>query len=342
MAKKKTQVGSDDSSPKYELSEDTVGKFKEFQDSIENREPEVFDDGELMDESGDDGEDYKSTADIRNSDEGLNPDGTIVDDEPHKEDVQQKDGSDKIDTAGENVEDDSTDQPGDDLSLPNRLVQAGKRSGLSDEDIRALGPNAETVLGKMADNLDAISAQLGELGRLKKQGEKAGQDSGFSKSESDDVEGEEETRLEKIERTLETLAQSLQGQNKGSEVSDSKIDSFFDKHAESYPQLGDSKSLAPQQEKTRQEIWGIADNIMTGGNVPLDEALERAFSLFESSVNQAGGSITEQAKKRSKQRISKPSHRETRKEFKNPDDKAKENYMSRLRELGLEGSMGAL
>ncbi len=334
----KTQ--SEDSSPPVELSQATMDKFDELttaQETVE--EAEAQEAAETTERSP------------RTSDEGLNEDGTLkIEEEEEPEDELEDESEDELeDEPEEKSEGAESDE--EKTSLPNRLVQAAYRNGLSDEDILLLGDSADKVLSKMADNTDKISTQLGELGRLQRLSvkEPAPADSGLLKFkdalESESEDGDD--RFKQIEKSHNALLNRLAtveqtNRQRASGYMTSTVDGFLDGKVKDYSELGDSKNLTDAALATRRGIAENAGNIILGAQqsgkqVSLPEALEMAFSIYEggNAKTTIRANLVKEAEKRSKQITSRPSRRKTEVKFSSGREKAMDSYRKKAASQGL-------
>ena len=276
--------------------------------------------------------------------------------------VVEKKAEENLGKKGE-VEDDSTNKDDSettkklsDLSLPKRLIQAAKRSHISDEEVIALGDNATLVLGKLADNLDVVSERLGALGRNakvsvkpeeKKEVKKATLklpeemvDTEFGKQLQSFVTGltEQVTGLEK--RLSEKSNQSIQVNTK---ERDTKIDGFFDTVSKSYSEFGNSKTLTNAEIVMRQNVWEKADDIMIGSQLngdatTLDEALQQAMSIYEGkNPTKVKEKLVNEVKQREKHLASRPTSKKGKTAEKTDRSKAVEAVAKHLKETGQNG-----
>ena len=306
------------------LSEATLNKFAEINGAIDslteaNLEEKVEKEEKLL-----------STEEIRAKDETLNEDGTIkADFLPDEKPEEKKELDEKVKKPDKPTDSDKK------LSLPNRLVQAARRNHLTDEDVLKLGDRAETVLSAMADNLDKVSAELGELGRLRKEAIKK-----EPEKKEEKIEGLDETdpMVQLINKGFAAVHQRIdlveqqRTTTKIIEV-DAIVDKFFDGKKE-FPQLGDStKGLSQFQFGIRKQIFDVADNIFTGSAakgqpITLNESLELAFSLYEKEngnvVKQVKDDLINKVKQRESQFTSPPSQRKTQEALKAPVEAAKD------------------
>ncbi len=326
---------NEDGSKTTELSEETLNKFDEFNAKIDAEE---------------DAEDVIGPREI---DDGSNDDGTVVeeevDDDKTKDDTEADNVEDEEELVEDEVEDETeeTDDSTDDteIALPARLVQAAHRNGLDDEAIVALGDNAEVILAKMADNSDSVSAQLGELGRLRKQGLERPTDT--KPAEEFKIDPDDYTESAgKIEERMNALYAKLDALEAGNtrreiESRDAAVDSFFDSRAKDTPTLGDAKKLDATQLTLRQTIFETSDNILIGAQasgrpMTLSQSLEQAFSIYEGQNAKVTvrNKIVEDSKKRAKQITAKPSNRKTNLKFSSQREKAMDSYAKRMAALG--------
>ena len=214
-----------------------------------------------------------------------------------------------------------------DLNLPRRLLQAVKRNQLTDDEVLALGDKAVPVLTKLADRLDAVSAQLGEIGRQKKQElskVQKEQPKDVPTLKFDDATLGDNPALKEVQDKLNAAADeinrlnkeqlAIQAQARQQEIveRDRKIDSFFDKVVTDYPEFGKTSALTTAELTNRVNVWEVADNIqigalMKGEKIPLEEALNQAFYRYEGkNPRKVKEKLLDEVKKREEQLIHRP------------------------------------
>lgn len=250
-------------------------------------------------------------------------DGKVkVDDEPTKEETKE---SKDVSKEGKADTTDETKKTIDSLKLPSRLVQAAKRSHMSDEDVIKLGDNAELVLLRLADGLDTVSMRLGEMGRQAKlktpEVEQKEVKPTTLKLPEDYEDTEFGKQLQEIVVGLNSQIAELKGQmsserEQSTKVSaleqDKKIDAFFDGISKDFTEFGDSKQLTDVSLVMRQNLFATADNIMVGAkmngtDVSLEDALTQALSIYEGkNPKRVKETLVKEAKKRNKQLMSRP------------------------------------
>lgn len=312
------------------LSEETIKKFKELNaqvEAIEDAEDEAIEDEVVQEEP-------QKKRDPRKADEGIDTEtGEVLVEEEQEEEKPEEEVTEE--PEGEVPEKETTaDEEVQEISLPARLVHAGHRNGLSDDDILALGERAETVLSKMADNTDLVSEQLGEQGRFAKERAEPEPSPKFSYDQPAE-EGLEDGRFDKTAAAINDLQskfaklEALETKRQADFV-DSTVDGFLDGKTKEFPELGDSKTLTEGQVGVRKRIYDTADNIRIGSAtkgrpLSLNSALEQAFSIYEGqNVKQVVRSkLVKDVKQREKQLTIRPSHRRTQDVFKTPQDRAK-------------------
>lgn len=326
-----------------ELSEATIKKFAEINKKIDSAEEVLVKQVEKEKE-----DQFFSTKQIREKDEGLNEDGTIKEEDQDADELQKSgDESKEQDelVKGEKKEDLKEDKTK--LSLPHRLVQAAYRNHLTNEDIKNLGDRAETVLTSMADNLDKISTELGELGRLRKgMLQKPELKSEKQKDEISDLDDADpimkliNQKFNALENKLAAITQSA-AITRATEM-DLQIDKFFDEKSKQFSQLGSSDNLSPFELGLRKQIFDIADDIVIGAQekgkpVTLNEALKMSFGLYEkdSIKKQVREDILNQVKQREAQLTHRPTQRKTQQIYKEPIKKAQDTVQDFWRKKGI-------
>jgi hypothetical protein len=254
----------------------------------------------------------------------INPPKEEIKEEVKAEEVKVNEVKEEvIATTKEEVVDDSTPKV-EDLKLPNRLMQAAKRSHITDAEVLKLGDNAELVLGKMADSLDAYSERLGELGKVAKV--KAVKETpkeeklstldlpeDFDLEAAKQIKGSFDALLDKVSR-LETSLREKEQQAMETQLvaRDQQIDGKFDAIAKEYPEFGNSKSLTNAELVMRKNVWEKADDILAGATlnrekISLEEALDQAMSIYEAkNPNKVKEKLLNDVKEREKQHIARP------------------------------------
>jgi len=347
-----TELGMEDSTESPKLSEKTIKKFEELNARIEAEE-EIEDDAKYMP--------------ARKGDEGIDPETgeLLIDQEAEKEKLEKESKPEKpeeqpveptegkveeqpIEPAEGKVEE-PTGKKEREIALPNRLIQAGYRHGLSDDDIINLGDRAEPVLSKMADNADKVSTQLGELGRLKKDfAEKKEPPEKFTYGEADQDElYQQDERFDKTAAAINKLQAEVasikeMSTKREADAFDATIDSFLDNKVTDFPELGQSASLAPEQQQHRKQIALAAQQIQVGAQMlgtptTLTTALEQAFSIYESQniKRVLKTKLVKNVEGREKQLTARPSHRRTEEYFKSPRKRAEAKYKEAALAKGL-------
>jgi hypothetical protein len=328
------------------LSEATIKKFVEINGEIDTANEEVLEEQTKKEETAK--LSTQTTNSVRKKDEGLNEDGTVKLDEENTSEISDE-KPDKPVAEKKEVE--------TKLSLPNRLVQAAHRNHLSDEDIVKLGDRAETVLSAMADNSDKISAELGELGRLRKEALRGKITEPETKLKQIEIEGLDsaDPMVQLINKGFETVNQRISvieqrsATTQATEV-DMQIDKFFDVKTKQFPQLGDSAALSPFQLGIRKSIYNVADNIFvgaqaTGKPITLNNALEAALSIYEKEdvTKQVRSKIIEDVKNREAQLTSRPSQRKTEQIIQEPikaaQGKVREFWRKKGVNIDVEGAI---
>jgi hypothetical protein len=296
-------------------------------------------------------------------DEGLEPDGQVKQDELEegKTDVPKEEAkpAEEVETTKGKVE---TPTPTVIESLPPKLVQAAYRSGLSQEDITALGDKAEPILSKLAGKIDQASAELGELGhRIKLQmaaQQPAVQPQSLPQLGLTPEELEMYPQLQKFIPVMDALANQQQqvqqkmtvlegaiAENEKRNAADfsNSIEDMFDGAAKTFPQLGDSEKLTFEQKSLRASLFDRADSEMVGANakgIPMswDEAVENAVyaGLGHTAVQTARQQIIDEVKTRSSQILSRGTKRKTQPYYEDEDKKLLEKVSNRAKALGVE------
>jgi HAMP domain-containing protein len=216
------------------------------------------------------------------------------------------------------------------LNLPTRLLQAAKRNHLSDQEVLDLGDKAEVVLSRLADNSDRVSAELGELGRKAKELVLLSPKKEVKQTTLDiKVNEDDPDEVKELKTSLKALTEEISGLKKqftdkdgeSTRMSllerDRKIDSFLDGKTGDFSELGNSKDLSTAQLAVRKTIFGLADDIMTGAsvrgqNVSLEDALESAFSIYESKTPKkkvTREKVLKEVEDRERSLIHRPSHK---------------------------------
>lgn len=339
MAKELKEVEQEDSSPTVKLSEETLKKFEKLNEKLDAEEEEAT---------------YREP---RKGDEGIDAEtGEVLieeKEEPAEKEEKPAEEEELIELE-EKVKD--TTPTGKEIALPNRLVQAGYRHGLTNDDIKVLGDRAEPVLTKMADDADKVSTILGEYGRREKAEKeepvkydefkyqaKPSQEEDVYAAEDDDRFTKTEAAINELRKDLVTI-KSAETKRQG-ERYDSTVNRFFDSKTKEYPEFGKTETLTLPELEVRKKIAEQSQFIEIGSQrmgrpVSTETALAQALSVFESTniKQKVRTQLVKESEKRSKQLTSRPSHRRTEEHFKTPKERAQAKYAARAKELGISVS----
>lgn len=257
--------------------------------------------------------------------------------ESNKEDESKDaDKDDKVkDDTTPNKEDksDTTDKSVgklDALNLPNRLIQAAKRNHISDDEVLSYGENAPTILSRLADASDQVSARLGELGRkiklqVAEPKEKDKKSTPELKIDEDDSE-ETKTLKEIILGLRSDLSDVKKSITKDKETvatresleRDRKVDGFFDAVSKDYLEFGKSEKLTEAEQLMRKSVWEKADDIQTGAYVngtpiTVEDALTQALSIYEGkNPRKVKEKIVKEVTEREKYLINRPKSKKSK------------------------------
>lgn len=255
--------------------------------------------------------------------------------------------------------------------LPPRLLQAARRSKVSDAAVAALGDEAVPFLTNVADTYDRISSDLSQLGRAR------GQEGGiapppqaapvqpppqgpapsepFRLKLDPDVLGEEQ--VEALQGPIETVLNSLRTELAAVQQSvqerqvaelDARFDTFFDGAGDVYGDLlgkGRTSSLAQgsTERKLREQIKAEAVPIALGLSAlgrpdPIAEAADRAASFVLKDVQIEAARIGQTKARQSRRAGSsrRPTQRRSKQTFRNATERAEAGYAKTLREQGRE------
>ena len=320
------------------LSKETLEKFAEVKTLVDDAE-----EAELIAR--------QDVKDVRGEDEGLTEEGEVAGlEEEEKEEAEKKEEvkeEKESEAVEEEAEEERVEEKSTELTLPNSLIQAGYRSGLTDDDILALGDGAEAALTRVKDRVDKASALLGERGRqLQAEGESKVDKPPLLEfgTEDEDLLGKE--TLGKIETShagLDVRLANLEmaDTKRRQEYVDSTVDGFFDGKAEEYPEFGKAKTLTDIELIKRQQIANKAFDIQAGAqfygrSLPLNPALEQAFSIYESDNVKVKErtKLVSQVKSRSEQITIRPTKRKTEVKFSSKREKAMDSYRKELAKQG--------
>ena len=325
------------------LSDETLAKFAEVKTLVDDAE-----EAELV-AVQDEKDKAERPMDVRRSDEGLTEEGEVVgleeeEEKAEKEEEVKEEVSEAVEEEAEEEKVEGKEERPTELALPNRLIQAGYRNDMTDDDILALGDRAEAVLSKMADNTDKVSAILGERGRqVKVEEEKKPEPLKFG-TEDEDLVGKE--TLGKIATSHAGLDERLVNLERAdtkrqAEITDSTVDGFFDGKAEEYPEFGKAAALTDIELIKRQQIAAKAFDIRAGAQfygrpIALPSALEQAFSIYETeNVKQKERTkLVSKVKSRSGQLTIRPTKRKTEQKFSSGREKAMDNYRKEMERIG--------
>ncbi len=337
-----------------ELIKAVVEEAKEQKEIAEAKE--VYDSASLEQRA-----EIDATKESEKEDEKVEG-GNKKDEEVVEEDVNKVSDSEvKEDSSSKKVEGDKTPTKLDEMNLPGRLIQAAHRNHLTDDEIINLGDRAVPFLSKLADTLDGASQALGEAGRkyreLLKTKSVTKEDKKSTPLKFTDEEIEQNPVLAKVQSILDANQEKIDNletalkQKESNAVKETltqqkaQIDVFFDEVSETFPELGNSKSLTQTQMILRDLILDDVDNIrigatLNGSEKTLDEALGEALSIYEGKnprkVEKIRQDIIDDVKKRESQHIHRPSTKKASENLLSEHDKAVAAAAKVLRDRGLE------
>ena len=194
--------------------------------------------------------------------------------------------------------------------LDHRLAHAAERMGLDEDDLKALGNKAETVLGKFADSLDEMSGRFAEFGRVAAPAPPAGAydrttppaqslpDEILLSTAKFDELGEEFAGplREGLVKPVETALQGLHAQMREMQAwigeqegrrTQQVVDGFFEGIADRYGDVyGQQGKRTQRQDRLVREAVQLADQMLAGAaargmNLSEREALENAVYLHQ-------------------------------------------------------------
>ncbi len=252
--------------------------------------------------------------------------------------------------------------------LPPRLMHAAHRAGLTDDQVAALGDNAEGVLSRLADSYDAVSRDFGSRGKptftaeeletVKRTGappaakDELGAD--LLVELDPDVYGAEmvgtmkEKFLPRLNALTAEVRQLRQAEyNRRAAQLTQEANEFFESVKADYGELfgeGPIGKLEPgtPQHDARLRVYKEADIIAngavaTGRPMTVREALDRAVSIVtrDQALETARGQIARDVQKRARQVTQKPTHRAATRSWRKPEEKAADAYAQKIRDMGL-------
>lgn len=266
--------------------------------------------------------------------------GKVDDKEPAEADNDEPDNKDSDEL--ESLDEDSDSEP-----IPERLVDAGKAAGLTDEKIVTLAEDFPDVLESLAQMHEA-AFRLKEETKAPEAEKKSEDEQPISHFDMSDL-----GTPEKVNQALTTLAaqhnklvdtiESLRGKAAGYDKEmaerqaqiqrdyDDAIDSYFDKVAANLPELGNSDKLNQRELKKRQEIFNIADAL----EGPLKQRLDKAVKAFEGMYGKAEQTLRKKLDKNKRRFSPRPSGKKTNPKFKTGTEAATKAFDDKWDELGL-------
>jgi len=218
--------------------------------------------------------------------------------------------------------------------IPDHLVEAGRLSGLSDDEIVKLAENQPGVLEKMAKNFAEVRnlprPNAGEKGD-KKAVEAANKEDALPSLdlEIDEDELDEngikmakylKTVVPSLTKKIEALEAKLQTHEKDiggvKEVAQAeairRIDSYFDQRAEDLPALGNVKSLTESQKQARIAVHRTAVMLQRGsdGQIEDEQALSMAIAMVRGQISDSKNKakIISDLSSRKQRFMARPSH----------------------------------
>jgi hypothetical protein len=243
-----------------------------------------------------DDEDYSD-----DSGEGIDPrEDDSTEEEDAKDSTEDQTEDELLDDDSDDQEEDSGEEPIDD-----RLVEAGRRANLSDEEIVELAetkPSVLEALAKAQESAARISQPNGEerppVEPKKKAGEGKLKKLELDLSDADELDFSPKAKevIEQLVKHVNELTGTLESHDKNFEVvqeqtrreGSRRIDAFFDEAAKAMPLLGNSQKLDSKHKEARLFAWRVAMGTQQayGGKLSDEEALTIG-------VNALKGQLTE-------------------------------------------------
>lgn len=205
-------------------------------------------------------------------------------------DEDEEEAEDKSEDSDETDEDE-----GEEEYIEPRLVQAGRRAHLSDEEIVYLAENQPGALEALARQADQLSEAYSQLGRLHRPDSEEKKEetrkatlrklqldnmlvenpelASVGKEVQDvfnallDKVSEMEEKVNGHEQNMGRLEQQRQAENTH------RIDAFFDRHTKQIPQLGRTDNLTPEQVQARLYAHRVALGVQQVSDISDEDAL---------------------------------------------------------------------
>lgn len=236
--------------------------------------------------------------------------------------------------------------------IPDNLVEAGRKRGLTDETIVSLAEDHPEVLEKLAETIPAAEPQRVEKPQEPEERKKPEQ---LEHIKSDDM-GELDPVAQKVVKNL------VSGQNKlidrfnvvneqlyefGQKASadttqrqldfDNRVDSFFD-GIEGVPQFGQTGTLTRSQETARKQCYGMAVVLKSSGGTFEDNLGKavKAYKGLHGIGDKPEDTLRRKLDKNKKRFTARPGGQKTKPKYKNEDEKVMQAMTEKGREMGLE------
>lgn len=259
---------------------------------------------------------------------------TEEDEADNKEEPKDQDTEDTQEEVAQ--KEDTEDEDSDEFEeIPQRLIDAGKRRGYSDEKIVQLAEQNPEVLEDLAELQELLSDTGDDIPEVKASQEQSEKEPEKPKDvekiriETDLLEAGEDVKnvIKKLEKGYNSMVdrvnelQSTQAQQNESLSSFSqqqadeyvrRVDSFFDQAAKDYPQLGETKNLSLENKEFRQKVHDDAVALAQNGR-KFGEALEFVLNAHkgQESEKTVKKKIANDLERRQKKFSARPSHRKT-------------------------------
>jgi hypothetical protein len=297
-------------------------------------------DSDLSSDQGDSGEapTEKSVGDAAYKQPKY--DGTGGDRDPREDFIEDDDKPwEEGDPEPEENENKASSKKSEDKSedefepIPDHLVEAGRLSGLSDDEIVKLAENQPGVLEKMAKNFAEVRnlsrSDVGEKVEKKKAEADKEEDLPNLDLEIDEDELDEngikmakylKTVVPSLTKKIKALEAKLQTHEKDiggvKEVAQAeairRIDSYFDQRAEDLPALGNVKSLTESQKQARIAVHSTAVMLQRGsdGQIKDEQALSMAIAMVRGQISDSKNKakIISDLSSRKQRFMARPSH----------------------------------
>jgi len=222
-----------------------------------------------------------------------------LDDAEEEDEEDNSDESDEDSEESPEGEDSEEDDEAEERFIPDSLVEAGRRAGLTDDEIIELDATNPALLDKFISSKSSQEQKI-VVPDAKETEEKKREALKKLNIDVSLLELDENTasaitpmqetlnklvdRITELEGELGSTAKGVSELSKSQEAEFSKqIDGFFDSKVKQVPAFGMTKTATKEQQQARIEAWEVAKSIHngSGGEIGIDKALEISVNAIK-------------------------------------------------------------